>query len=264
MTDEEAIAYLRHRRANHFYPDVGPELPPGASARWRLTPDDPRGWHANMIGYVEAPSPLLPQVLDRAISWFSSFGVDTWLDVDEFGALFQRQEIIAARAFVLHDDWDAMICRSLKPLPQAEGIDVHLVREESGLRIAAEIAEQEDAQGLPDPYALQRRLRRLRHEYVRGWSIVVIGTLDGVPVGTARLTVERLPVVVGVVTKPAARGRGVATAITSVLVKRALADHGQCALYVDRGSQADRIYRRLGFEPLFRCRIWHRQHAGRA
>jgi predicted GNAT family acetyltransferase len=84
--------------------------------------------------------------------------------------------------------------------------------------------------------------------------------VNGRPVGTARLTDEELPVVVGVVTLPEARGRGVATAVTGALAARAVSERGVCALYVERGSQAQRIYRRIGFEPLFRTQAWHRAY----
>jgi len=257
MTDEQAIAYLRRRRASYFFVDTGPALPAGASACWRLTPDDPHGWHSNMIGYVEAAPRQLDVVIETALGWFGSYHVDTWVDVDQFGPLFGRDDLLERRGFRRHDDWDALLCRSLSPWAEPDGLQILEIADERHLRVAARIAEQHDPNRDPqDTGTFERRLRRFRNEYAQGWSQFTLALLNDEPVGTARLTVEELPVVVGVVTVPSARGRGVATALTGCLVRNALAEHGACALYVERGSQAARIYRRLGFRSLFRCRVW--------
>src|SRR5690348_1053705 len=114
MLESEAVAYLRERRATYFLADRGPSLPPGARARWRVTPGDPQGWQANMVGFVEAPEVLLPRVLDTAILWFAGFGADTWLEADEHNLLFRRPELVASHGFVPREDWDAMLCHTLE------------------------------------------------------------------------------------------------------------------------------------------------------
>ena len=111
MQDDAAIAHLRRRRSTYFFGDPGPLLPAGMSARWRLTRGEPHGWHANMVGFVDGPPAQLGALLDLAVDWFTHHGVDTWVDVDEFGALWRYQHLIADRGFRLVDDWDAMICR---------------------------------------------------------------------------------------------------------------------------------------------------------
>src|SRR5436305_15074749 len=113
LSDEAVIAYLRNRRATYFFGDRGPPLPAGTAARWRLTLADPRGWHANMVGFVEGPADKLGGVLDKAISWFNGYGADTWVDADEFTALYRHRELLDEHGFKLSDNWEAMLCRRL-------------------------------------------------------------------------------------------------------------------------------------------------------
>lgn len=265
MRDDEAVAYLRYRRATWFLADEGPPLPRGTAARWRITPDDPQGWQANVIGYIEAPPSLLGAVLDSAITFFSAQESDTWVILDQEEPLWQCSELLRERGFVLHDDWDAMLCRELCPVPDIGRNDhqVRWVTEIDDLAVAAWIAEQIDS---PRPIdrgsgAVKRRLERYRSEQ-RSWDtrFVLAGPAHQ-PVAAARLTDEPLPVIVGVATLPEARERGYATAITAMLTQFALETKGGCALYADRDSQAGRIYRRLGYLPLFRSQGWVRKQA---
>lgn len=263
MRDSAAIEYLRHRRATYFFGNPGPPLPAGLSARWRLSPDDPRAWHGNMVGFLEAPPGRLGELLDIAGRWFGRFRVDAWVDVDEFGPLFYEQHLLDQRGFRLYNEWDALLCRRLVPPPEQPPIDLRPAEDEAALLESALIAEQADRSEplTARDQAVQARFRRFWLEY-RDWqSRFVVAFLDGKPVGTARLTREDLPVVVGVATLPAARNRGVASALVTSLVETALAESSACALYADRGSQAARIYNRLGFVPLFRSHVWVRPFA---
>lgn len=262
MDNQSAIRFLRHRRSAYFFGDAGPSLPTGTSARWRLTPGDPQGWHANVVGFVEGPVARLPDVLDIACAWFDDHRTDTWVDADDQGILFQHQHLITGRGFQLSDDLEAMICRRKLVVPFRSDLTIRPARDEAGLEIAAWISEQNDVV-LPltrGHLVVQRRLRRYRREH-GDWNYrFVIAYLDGEPVGTARLTDEELPVIVGVATLPAARRRGVATAITTALAAKAVAERGACALYVEGGSPAQRIYSKIGFEPLYRSRTWCRYY----
>jgi GNAT superfamily N-acetyltransferase len=264
MDNKGAINYLRHRRSTYFFGDAGPALPAGMRARWRLSPGDPRGWQANVVGFVEGPVLHLPAVLDIACGWFDEHHTDTWIEMDDRSILFQHQDLVETRGFRLCDDWDAMICRSVVAGPPSKGVVIAPAFDEAGLETSAWIAEQIDAGQPLDRMqsAVQRRLRRYRQAAFEWNTQFVVAYVDGRPVGTARLTSERLPVIVGVATLPEARGRGVATTITAALAGRAVLEHGACALYVERESQAQRIYRRLGFEPLYRSRAWRRDYQG--
>lgn len=260
MLDTAAIEYLRHRRATYFFGDSGPPLPSGLAARWRLSTAEPRAWHANMVGFLEAPPARLGELLDIAVEWFGRYRVDVWVDVDEYGPLFREQHLLDRRRFRLGDDWDAMLCHRVIPPARRAQVELRPAEDEAMLLEAAWVAEGADRHEplLRGDLQVQARFRRFVREY-RNWnSRFVVAYLNGEPVGTARLTQEDLPVILGVATVPAARNRGVATTVVAALVQRALAEHTACALYVERGSQAARIYHGLGFIPLFRSRAWVR------
>lgn len=206
----------------------------------------------------------LPLLLDIAIGWFGGCYADTWLDADEFGIMFRQQELIGARGFRLVDDWDAMICRRCEDGQRNPSIMVMFAQTQDEISLAAWIAEQADRdEPVPrDDPRVRRREARFWSEHSEWGTTFAVATLNGKPAGSARLTDEDLPLVVGVATLPKARGNGVATALTNILTHKALMRRGACALYVERGSQAARIYRRSGYRPLFRSRAWVRHFAG--
>ena len=262
MLNHEVISYLRDRRATFFFGDPGPALPSGLSARWRLSRHDPHGWHANMVGFIDGSVAQLPILLDVAVRWFDHYRVDTWLDADEFGVMFRQHDLLEAWAFQLVDDWDAMVCRYSCVEARNPSVAVDLAESMDDIDLAAWIAEQTD-RGAPiarDDPGVQRRKARFWREYSDWGYRFAIARLEGQPAGTARLTNEELPLVVGVATLPEARRQGVATSLTDLLTREALRRRGICALYVERGSQAARIYARLGYKPLFRSRAWVRRY----
>lgn len=261
MIDREAIAYLRDRRSLFFFGDIGPPLPEGVEARWRLTPTEPRGWHANMVGFVEAPAHQLEPTLRTAITWFGSYEADTWLDADEFTTPFAQPALVDQLGFELVDDWDAMLCRQAPTVPHNPAIRLQVVEREPDLLAAAWIGEHADRGDMVarTDRLVRKRAARYLDEHRRYGTTFLLASVDGEPVGAARLTDEELPVIVGVVTLPAWRGHGVATAVTTTLARMAIDRHGVVALYTERGSQAAGIYDRLGFSPIFRTRAWVRR-----
>jgi GNAT superfamily N-acetyltransferase len=215
-----------------------------------------------MVGFIDGPVARLPMLLDRAVCWFDHYRVDTWLDVDEFGIMFRQHDLLEAWAFQLVDDWDAIVCRHSCAENRNPSVAVDFAESMDDIHLAAWIAEQTD-RGVPiarDDPGVQRRKARFWREYSEWGYHFAIARLDGRPAGTARLTNEELPLVVGVATLPDARHRGVATSLTGLLTQEALHQRGICALYVEHGSQAARIYARLGYEPLFRSRAWVRRY----
>ncbi len=235
-------------------------VPRGVSARWRFSPNEPQGWHANMIGGLEGPAALVGETLDIAIEWFSNQGADTWVDADEWSVVFQQPALVERRGFVLNDDWDVVACWERHIIKTNPAVTLEDARTITDFETVARIAEQaEHPEGVIEGNDVERRMERYWREH-RDWnSQFVIAYLDGRAVGTARLTDEEVPVLVGVATVREARGYGVATKVTDVLTANALNARGVCALYVDRGSQAERIYRRAGYQPLFRTRAWVRR-----
>ncbi len=253
------IEYMRYRRRTYFFGDDGPTLPHGVSARWRSAPDAPHEWHGNMIGAIEGPPDLVAAAIDTAVHWFGQRGADTWVDADEWSVIYRHPALVETQGFKLHDDWNVMGCWYTQPTPPNPAVTLREARTRDDFIIAARIAEQSESDHTPNEREGKRRMERYWRENIDWHSRFMIASLDGEPVGTARLTDEDVPVVVGVATLPKARGHGVATTLTASMTERALRLRGVCALYVDRGSQAERIYRRIGFIPLFRSRTWLRQ-----
>jgi GNAT superfamily N-acetyltransferase len=257
---EAAVAeYMRYRRRTFFFGDEGPALPRGVAARWRIALDAPHEWHGNMLGAIEGPPDLVADAIDTAVAWFGRNGADTWIDADEWSVVFRNPALVESRGFVLNDDWNVLGCWNDVPAPANPAITLQNASTRDDFEIVARIAEQAEAAEGASHREVERRMERYWNEYTDWNSRFMIAWLDGEPVGTARLTDEDVPVVVGVATLPQARGHGVATTITASLTAQGLQMRGVCALYVDRGSQAERIYRRIGYIPLFRSRAWLRR-----
>jgi len=106
----------------------------------------------------------------------------------------------------------------------------------------------------PDPSAamVNQRARDRWREQEFGWCRYYAATLDGRTAGGCYVSLyEDVPTLMGVYTAPAARRRGVATA----LIARAVADilrpdRDLCCLFVKCGNPAERLYRELNFAPL--------------
>lgn len=78
---------------------------------------------------------------------------------------------------------------------------------------------------------------------------LLVGSLDGEPVATARLTrYGTVAEILGVVTRPAHRGRGLGTAMTRAAMAEA-ARRGCTALTLNASELGLRLYQRLGFAP---------------
>jgi GNAT superfamily N-acetyltransferase len=107
-----------------------------------------------------------------------------------------------------------------------------------------------------DPYPVsvlvERRARERLQDQEQGWCRYIAGYLDGQPVGGCYYTRhEDVPTIMGVYTIPSAQRQGAATALLARAVGDLLAaGSATCCLYVRHGNPAERLYRRLGFEPL--------------
>ena len=92
------------------------------------------------------------------------------------------------------------------------------------------------------------------------FSLNLLATIDGVPVGTGRLTpaYDRVivPTIAWVATLPEYRGLGVGSAIMEGLVAEADA-RGFDKIYLNAQSHALGMYRRIGFRPVGSPQIIH-------
>jgi GNAT superfamily N-acetyltransferase len=104
----------------------------------------------------------------------------------------------------------------------------------------------------PATTVVNQRAHERWREQEYGWCRYYSATLDGRMAGGCYISLwEEIPTLMGVYTTPAARRRGVATA----LIQRAIADVTRpgrdiCCLFVKVGNPAERLYRELGFVSL--------------
>jgi GNAT superfamily N-acetyltransferase len=104
----------------------------------------------------------------------------------------------------------------------------------------------------PVPALAEHRARQRLQEQDYGWCRYYAGHLDGRPAGGCYVTLyDDVPTIMGVYTVPAAQRQGVATALVAAAVGELVASRRDvCCLYVHHGNAAERLYQRLGFEPL--------------
>ena len=92
------------------------------------------------------------------------------------------------------------------------------------------------------------------------FSLNLLATIDGWPVGTGRLTpaYERVavPTIAWVATLPEHRGQGVGSAIVQALIEEA-DELGFEKVYLNAQSHALGMYERLGFEPVGKPQVIH-------
>ncbi|HLZ28394.1 MAG TPA: GNAT family N-acetyltransferase [Chloroflexota bacterium] len=93
------------------------------------------------------------------------------------------------------------------------------------------------------------RIASTRDRVRRGLMVMAVGFVDGLPVGIGvHSPVGRVTEVAGVGVVPAFRRRGIASALTSVLVAEAL-QRGIRTVFLSAGNPTSaRLYERLGFE----------------
>jgi GNAT superfamily N-acetyltransferase len=109
-----------------------------------------------------------------------------------------------------------------------------------------------------DALVSQRATERWR-EHERGWCHYYKALLGGRHAGGCYVSLfEDVPTIMGVYTLREARRQGVATALLARTVRDLLPrENGLCCLFVEDGNPAERLYRRLGFVPLFESNTYN-------
>lgn len=141
------------------------------------------------------------------------------------------------------------------------GVDVSIVRPDDDVRTFSAVAEAAfgspgTKEGPADPEALRKAERDVDEDIVRftrerlrrGFTVTAVAHMDGAPIAVgSHQPLDRVTEVVGVGCLPAFRRRGVAAALTSLLVRDAFERRvGLVVLSADDDAVA-RIYARVGF-----------------
>jgi len=112
----------------------------------------------------------------------------------------------------------------------------------------------------PSDALVNKRTSERWQEVERGWCHYYVAELGGQQIGGCYVSAyEDVPTIMGVYTLPEARRAGVATALLVHAVADSLRQRKDvCCLFVEHGNPAERLYRKLDFEPIcdFRTYIW--------
>jgi GNAT superfamily N-acetyltransferase len=252
------LAALGPRTESWFVDEVVPlDDVPGLGAAVALrTPSDPSFRWGNLLVLDEpiAAGALprwearfedafadLPGVRHRTLAWTGADGA--LAELAAAGYDVDRNTVRVASAGDLAD-----------PGPPPEGFALAPVRGEADWRLALHL----EANPYEDPEAYRLHMERRAATYRRlaagampglrgGWYLA---TLDGEPAGSMGVFVrDGLARFQAVYVVERHRGRGVATAMVHAVARAAFArwDARQAAIMVDDGTQAERIYARIGF-----------------
>jgi len=173
-------------------------------------------------------------------------------------SLFTRTEAEedAAAAAGMHpliDRYPAMVLREPAAEPAA-GLDLRPVADASGAREYLDVADQAfSAIGMPAGI-----LADLRPEafFGRDDTAAFVAHSDGAPVAVASVVLARgIAGIQWVGVLEAARGRGLAKAVTAAAANAGFAMGAGCA-WLEASHMGEPVYARMGFEEMFNYRIW--------
>lgn len=201
-------------------------------------------------GAVVVTSAVPESRLDEVLA----YGVPHWIAL--LPAAAPLAAAVAARG------WSAQEERTAMALPDLRHLEVPALPPEVEVR---PVAVRQNAEGFPlsealglalsyaSPTTPSERDLALEAQLVRRLPEIrffaAVGP-DGSLLSTAgSRVVDRAALVASVATHPAARGRGIGTAMTAIAL-RAAADAGATAAYLDARGEATQMYRRLGFQAL--------------
>ncbi len=155
---------------------------------------------------------------------------------------------LEAAGFTLESEHPVMVCEPSDFAPQsAADVDVRTLGAEDDLLPFLRVADE--AFGMAGPID-PARIEHTRAAIARGAWIAALGTIAGHPAGCAVLTPhEGLAELAGVGTASAFRRRGVASSVSTALM-RDFFTVGD-AVWLSAGDEtAEAVYRRLGFRPV--------------
>lgn len=163
--------------------------------------------------------------------------------------------VLRANGFEEESRLHLMMCtpETYQPAPPVPGLTLTVLNPTSSADDLRD-AKFVQAQGFslePDKVtpATDHELEEMRLGLAR--SGMVLARLDGQAAGAGGFTVplSGLTEVVGIATVPAFRQRGIATAVTAMLVQHAFENGVEAAILTAGDERAGRVYERVGFQP---------------
>lgn len=198
--------------------------------------------------------PALPagETVERADAWFGALGRGYTLHVRDLDEDAELVEVATAAGLLALGGSPAMVCRAaLDPVDPT--LDLRWVGGGGRIEDALEISDRAyQSLGMPEGVILEMStdLAHLAEPHVH----TVVAHLDGAPVATAQVLLSHgIAGVYYVGTLEAARGRGLAEAVTRAVTNRGF-ELGAEFASLQASTMGEAIYRRMGYEELERYR----------
>jgi ribosomal protein S18 acetylase RimI-like enzyme len=197
-------------------------------------------------------------VLDRADAWFGALGRGYTVLIRDLPVDADLRAAAEARGLLEVTSPPEMVCRArLDDLSPPDGVELRWVHDAHGIRDFVEVSSAAyGSLGMPlevmpaivDPDVMQLD----RHVQT------VVAYVDGSPVAAAQTLLSHgIAGVYWVGTVEAGRGRGLGEAVTRAVTNRAF-DLGATANTLQASPMGEPIYRRMGYETLYRYRTFCR------
>jgi GNAT superfamily N-acetyltransferase len=247
LSDEDITQRILRQRMGRF-DDAGPDLRPAGGARFRF--DDGR----LRIAFAEVATGGASLAVDLAQRYAQARNLSIqWIVVPQRPGEGELPTALLNARFRLYEHL-LLMARRHEILPSARSdVTVEPISTWPAMceyEYGSRQAFQEDP--APTHSAVTHRARERWRDQEYGWCAYYAARLDGKQVAGLYVTrYEEVPTIMGVYAIEAARGQGVATALLSyVLTDLARDGSRDCCLFVRYGNSAERVYRRLGFNPL--------------
>lgn len=230
------------------FPDPGPALAPLGTARFRH-----EGTRLRVAFATLAPGAAAAAVA-RVLSYTQSLGIGAqWVVTPQRPGEEDLPRALEAAYFYMAEDLLLMAREGALRVATHPAIGVAPIKTFQEMIEYEHGSRQAFFEGVQaSEIVMMNRARDRWREQEHGWCRYYVARVEGRMAGGCYASLhEDVPTLMGVYTVPAARRRGVATA----LLVRAVSDtlrpgHEACCLYVRHGNRAEQLYRRVGFVPL--------------
>jgi GNAT superfamily N-acetyltransferase len=248
MDIQDVARRVLHQRLER-YTDAGPSLQPAGTARFRIDALRIR------VGYVT----VVPGMASEMVRMVMRYAHSRRLQVQWSVVPARRSEegITAALQEARFDLVENLLLMAHQgPLSVRRNLAVSVVPVTTWQQMwQYEYGSRQSFYDdpLPSDALVGQRATDRWHELTRGWCRYYVALVNGRQVGGGYISrYEDVPTIMGIYTLAAARRQGVATAILArIIADIEGAQNALCCLYVERGNPAERLYRSLGFVPIF-------------
>lgn len=247
MDTQDLLRRILNQRMNR-YPDVGPSLGPGSTARFRQ-----EGLRLR-VGFATIPAHAATSAIAAAQASARTHGQEVyWVTVPERPGEEYIAPALAAAGFTLSESLLLMAHEGPITAVPNPAVQVSLISSWQAM-YDYEYGSQQIffSEAQPSPVMVMQRARDRWREQEHGWCRYYKALLDAAMIGGCYISLfEDIPTIMGVYTLPQARNHGVATALLARTIEDVVRQgRNYTCLFVRHGNPAEKLYRQLGFVPL--------------